>query len=79
MNHKLIGLAFVALAALGGCAAPMPSAGLSDVIERPAGAVNHWKLVLAGAQQRFDRMIDRGVGRQRGELRHHRGAHRDAA
>ena len=34
MNHKLIGLAFVALAALGGCAAPMPSAGLSDVIER---------------------------------------------
>ena len=36
MNHKLIGLAFVALGALGGCAAPMPSAGLSDVIERPA-------------------------------------------
>jgi hypothetical protein len=36
MNHKLLGLVLVALTAIGGCAAPMHSAGLSDVIERPA-------------------------------------------
>lgn len=33
---KLLWFALAALAALAGCAAPMPSAGLSDVIERPA-------------------------------------------
>jgi Tfp pilus assembly protein PilF len=36
MNNKLLWIALVALAALAGCAAPLPSAGLSDVIERPA-------------------------------------------
>jgi Tfp pilus assembly protein PilF len=33
---SLLWLLLAALAALSGCAAPMPSAGLSDVIERPA-------------------------------------------
>ena len=36
MNNKLLWLLIAALAALAGCAAPLPSAGLSDVIERPA-------------------------------------------
>jgi Tfp pilus assembly protein PilF len=36
MNNKLMWLVIAACAALAGCAAPMPSAGLSDVIERPA-------------------------------------------
>jgi hypothetical protein len=34
--NKLLWLATATLAALAGCAAPMHSAGLSDVIERPA-------------------------------------------
>ena len=36
MMNKLLWPLVVALAALAGCAAPMHSAGLSDVIERPA-------------------------------------------
>jgi Tfp pilus assembly protein PilF len=36
MMNKPLWPLLVALAALGGCAAPMHSAGLSDVIERPA-------------------------------------------
>jgi Tfp pilus assembly protein PilF len=34
--NKIVWLAIAALAGLAGCAAPMHSAGLSDVIERPA-------------------------------------------
>jgi Tfp pilus assembly protein PilF len=34
--QRLTWFVWVVLAALAGCAAPMPSAGLSDVIERPA-------------------------------------------
>ena len=34
--NKLLWLVLAALAGLAGCAAPMHSAGLSDVIERPA-------------------------------------------
>ena len=34
--QRLVWFMVVVLAALAGCAAPMPSAGLSDVIERPA-------------------------------------------
>lgn len=36
MNKKLLSIALAVLAACAGCAAPMHSAGLSDVIERPA-------------------------------------------
>ena len=36
MKNKLLWVVMAALAALAGCAAPMHSAGLSDVIERPA-------------------------------------------
>jgi len=36
MNNKLLWPLMAALAVLAGCAAPMHSAGLSDVIERPA-------------------------------------------